>query len=70
MNITRHAAERWIERVNPNLDLEGAEKAIRKHDKIIALAISMGASAIKLGCGARLILAGSTIVTVSPKRIR
>lgn len=67
MTITRHAAQRWIERVDPSLDIIGAYAAIKKHEKIIKLGISLKATAVILGTGARLVLCGSYVVTVIGK---
>lgn len=68
MLISRHAAERWIERIDPTADIAKAEAAMMVHEKIVDLAIALKARAVKLGCGTRLVLAGNCIVTVLGKR--
>jgi hypothetical protein len=67
--VTRHAAERFAERVSP-CSLTEAEEQIHSHDAIIRKAASFGARSVKLGSNHRLILSGLTVVTVYPaKRI-
>lgn len=65
--ISRHALDRWIERVEPTADDEKATASIMAHGKVLELAVSLKAHAVKLGCGAKLVLKGDTIVTVLPK---
>lgn len=67
MLISRHAAERWIERIDPTATIAKAEAAMMKHEAILTLAMMFGASAVKLGCGAKLILSGNCVVTVIGK---
>ena len=69
--ITAHAASRFVERIDPALTVDQARDAIRAHEPMIARAADFGCSAIKLGCGARLVLDGLSVVTVvAPERQR
>jgi len=65
--ISRHAVERWIERVDPTADIDAAIAAIEQHKSAVEAGIRFKARRIKLGCGARLVLSGETIVTVIGK---
>jgi hypothetical protein len=67
VHLTRHAVERWIERVDSSADESAARAAIVAHAKIIDLGIRLKARSIILGTGVRLVLCGDTIVTVIGK---
>lgn len=62
--VTQHAAERWVERVAPHFTIDQAKAEIRTHTAMIIVAANFGATTIKLGCGARLILEERNVVTV------
>lgn len=61
MIVTRHAIDRYRERVEPVTPAE-AEAVMRT--QAVQAAIAFGAKAVRLGNGARLVLEGETIVTV------
>lgn len=67
VHVSLHAAQRWIERIDPRLDIVGAKAAILQHRDIIELGIRMKACAVILGTGTRLIIQNDTIVTIIPK---
>lgn len=61
--VSDHALIRYLERVKGvNTDAIKAEML----SPTVRAAINVGAHAVKLGCGARLMIKGSTIVTVLP----
>lgn len=62
--VSQHAAVRFCERVDPSLSIPEAKAAIRAHAHVIGVAIGFGCPCIKLASGARLVLSGSTVVTV------
>lgn len=62
--VTAKAAQRWIDRVDARASLEDARAAIHEFEPIIVLAAVFGAPTVILGCGARLVLDGLTVVTV------
>lgn len=68
VHITRHALDRWIERVEPTADDAKARASIMSYGKVLELAISLKACGVKLGNGAKLVLEGNSIVTVLPRR--
>jgi hypothetical protein len=68
-HVTRHAAERWIERVNPCATLDQAKAEIRRHERAIVLAASIGCRVVRLSHRHRLILDGENVVTVLPSRV-
>ena len=62
--ISNHAAERYIERVEPGLSMAEARAAIRGYSKGIEAALEFGCKSIRLACGARLMLdIGHRVVT-------
>lgn len=65
--VTAHAAQRYVERINPSLTAREARLAIRQHHVIINKAADIGCHVVKLGCGARLVLDGVTVITVLEK---
>lgn len=65
VRVTRHAAERCLERVNPRLTLAEAIDALSS--TAIRRAVEFGAPYVKLGTGQHVALEGSTVVTVLPK---
>jgi hypothetical protein len=69
--VTRHAAERWAERVTHNRgepnSIVAAETAIKTHETAIRKAAEFGAHSVKLPSKHRLIIAGLRVVTVLPQ---
>lgn len=63
--VTAHAIERYVQRVEPISEDDALEKLTRSKG-VVMLAASIGCISVRLGCGARLILDGETIVTVYP----
>lgn len=62
--ITAHAAERYQERIAPHLSLDQARAEIATHERAILCAANFGCSCVRLGNGAKLILAEDRVVTV------
>lgn len=67
MIVTMHAAERWVERVNPALTVSEARSAIAAHTSAIETAIAFGAHVVRIGTGQKLVIEGDTVVTVAPR---
>lgn len=67
IHVTLHAAQRYVERVNPRLSVSEAVEAIRRHGPVIEIAIRERAPIVKLGTGQKLVLKGGAIVTVLPR---
>lgn len=68
VRVTKHAAMRWRERVQPCSYAE-ARAAILAHSPAITAAAAFGASHVRLATRHRLVLEGATVVTVlSPSR--
>lgn len=67
IHVAHHAAERYVERVNPRLTIAEAVDAIRRHTRVIEIAIRERAPIVKLGSGQKLVLKGGAIVTVLPR---
>lgn len=68
LHVTRHAAERYLERVNPRLTLAEAIEALSS--PTIQRAADFGAAYVRLGTGQRIALDGHVVVTVLPKEQR
>ena len=68
VHVTRHAAERFIERVDAQLTLSEAIAALSS--PVIQRAAAFGAAYVKLGTGQRVALDGHVVVTVLPKEQR
>jgi hypothetical protein len=66
IHITRNAASRFCERVDPRLTPDEAMAEIRTHERAIAVAADFGCHLLKLGDGSRLVLDGRSVVTVLP----
>ena len=62
--VTQHAAERYVERVDPALTIGQAKAQIMKSAKVIDTAAAFGASCVVLGNGARLMLQGDVVATI------
>lgn len=65
--VTRHAAIRYRQRIDPSVTLDEAHAALLAYSRAVQAAARIGCRVVRLGCGARLILAGTTIVTVFPR---
>lgn len=63
--VTDHALLRYLERVM-GIDVERIREEMIS--EAMRIGVEFGASAVKLGTGERMVLQGSTIVTVLPKR--
>jgi hypothetical protein len=61
---TRHAAERYLERVNPRLTMAEAIDALSS--PTIRRAAEFGAAYVRLGTGQRVALDGFVVVTALP----
>lgn len=66
VRITRHAAMRWGERVEP-CPPKAARAAILAHSKAIIAAAAFGCRSVKLPSRHRLKLDGTTVLTVLPE---
>jgi len=64
MHVTHHAVDRFIERVNPRLTAAQAEAEMLRAERAVSIAAGFGCSTVRLGCGAKLVLKGETVVTV------
>lgn len=62
--VTRHAMERYVERIRPGFTLSQAEAEIMVSSPTIAIAAAFGAREVRTGHGARLVLEGDHVVTV------
>lgn len=65
MIVTVHAAARYVERVAPGLSATEARAAIARFERGIDAAAAIGCTQVKLPGGARLVLDGDTVVTVT-----
>jgi hypothetical protein len=64
LHITAHAISRYRERVEP---LSEAAVVSALHSPAILKAVEIGANAVILPGGCKVILAGNSIVTIKPK---
>lgn len=64
IHVTRHACQRYVERVQPGLSEEAASAAIRAHEAAIAKAAAFGCPTVILPGKVRLVLEGRSVVTV------
>lgn len=63
VHITRHAIDRYIERIDPTATRDQARAQIASHDAVLRQAVDFGASGVR--CPRyRLILADRCVVTV------
>ena len=70
--ITAHAAQRYVERIDPTLNLDQAREAIRSHSAVLAKAWAFGCHAVLAG-KAKIVLqegvtGAPTVVTVKHAR--
>jgi hypothetical protein len=63
IRVTAHAIERFIERVVP-CSFDEAREAILSHARAIEKAAEIKCAIVKLGDGSRLVLDGTTVLTV------
>jgi hypothetical protein len=66
VHVCHHAAERYVERVEP-CTIEQAKDRILASSKAIHAAASIGCQVVRLACGARLVLDGLRVLTVYPR---
>lgn len=66
--ISTHAAQRYVERIDPSATIAEARDAIRSHARAIEAAVSMGCRSVRLGSGVRLVIepADAVVLTVLP----
>jgi len=65
--ITAHAAQRYVERVNPSMTLDQTRVEIASHSAAIRVAAAFGCRCVRTGLGAKLVLDGESVVTVLPR---
>lgn len=70
VHVTHHAADRYVERVAPELTREQAADVIRGHGPAIVKASNFGCTVVRLGNGARLVLEGRNVITVHGRGTR
>ncbi|MBE7186036.1 MAG: hypothetical protein INR68_16690 [Methylobacterium mesophilicum] len=70
VDVTLHAAERYVERVAPRLTLAEATAAIKAHDRAIRAAADFRCSLVILPEGGKLLLAGVKVISVLPRNSR
>lgn len=66
MRVTRHAVERYQERIEPVTKAE-ARARIRASVVAVHQAAAFGATVVRMGDGTKLILEGTCVVTVLPR---
>ncbi len=64
ISVTKHAVNRWMQRVDPRADYADAEATIRSHARAVCIAADFGCKVVKLATGDRLVLEGRSVVTV------
>lgn len=69
IHVTDHACRRFVERVKP-CSLEEAKAEILAHARAIEAAAKFACEVVRLGTGERLVLDGTTVITVyAPKTL-
>ena len=63
VHVTEHAIDRYCERVE-NAPRDVVRARILAASRGITCAVAFGASVVILGCGARLVIEGASVVTV------
>lgn len=63
IKVTRHAVERYVQRVRP-CSIEEARADIISHERAIEVAARFCCEVVRLGDGSRLVLNGTTVLTV------
>jgi hypothetical protein len=66
VHVSHHAAERYVERVEP-CTIEQAKERILRASKAIQAAAAIGCEVVRLGCGARLVIDGLRVIAVYPR---
>jgi len=66
--VSRHAGERYAERIDRSLTAEQGCEAIRAHLPALMVAADFGCGCVKLSNGAKIILEGRSVVTVIGRR--
>jgi hypothetical protein len=66
IRVTRHACQRYQQRVEP-VTQRIARERILSHSRALEAAAAMGAKLVRLGDGSRLVLNGCTVTTVFAK---
>lgn len=66
MRVTKHAVERYQERIAA-IPAAEARTRIRSAASAVHAAASFGASVVRMGDGTKLIIDGTTVVTVLPR---
>ena len=64
IEVTAHAAERYIERVEPALTYEQARAKLLTFERAVTAAAGFGCKVVRLGNGGKLVLDGARVVTV------
>lgn len=64
ISVTKHAVNRWMQRVDTRADYQAAEAAIRSHARAVCAAADFGCKVVKLATGDRLVIDGRSVVTV------
>ncbi len=62
--VSRHAAQRYVERIDSRVSIDEAAAEIRAHARVIQIAADFGCRVVRLANGAKLILEGRSVVTV------
>lgn len=64
IHVSRHACERWVQRVDPSMTLEQAKAEIETHREAILAAAAFGARCVVVSRRIRLMLAGTVVTTI------
>lgn len=64
IHVSRHACERWVQRVDPSMTLEQAKAEIETHAGAIETAAAFGCRCVLVSRCIRLVLVGVTVVTI------
>lgn len=64
MHVTPLAIDRFLERIDGSLTRAEAEAKMLTASVAVERAAAFGCRVVKMGCGAKLILKGTTVVTV------
>jgi len=67
IHITRHAAERYCQRIDPSLSTEEAFAELRSHEKAFRAAVDFGCTTVRFGKKARAVLSceGNVVTVIS-----
>jgi len=64
VTITDHAAQRWVERVDPGATREEAASVMMAAERAINAAAEIGCHVVRMSNGAKLMIRGDRVVTV------